>query len=604
MNRIRQTAAVIGVALAMLLATCVARAQVMQQMPGDALLVLKVNNLSAVNEKVTKLANDLGIVAVLPPEHPASAILKDPLAALQAQTGMQQGVNLKGELGIAFLDPASVGGNEEDALLMLVPVSDYKAFLSNWPDAKTEGEISEVKLADAPKPAYTAKWGNYAAMSPSKAFISKKPATNLTIPALTTKELSARDLILYVNWNSLRGKLQPELAKGRTEMLAHFDEGIKNVPQLVKYSPVIKALLGQIIQVADQYLADAEAATVGLSIIPDQGLTATMMSEFKPNSYIATNVTAQKNTDASLLEGLPDGKYLFFGGNVADPQATMKVITDFLAPISKELAAGGADMKPIQDYIDSIKAYASAVKGQSVGVLAPSGMIGADSVLQVLSVQSGDAHAMATAYGKMIESQQALMKSLNIPGAEAMKPVHTPAAKTLDGVTFDSVVTKVDMNAQDPRAMQQAQMMTMLYGPQGQVAHYGVVGDKLLMAMCVKDQMISSAIAAVKARSAPLAATPGVKGVAAQLPKQRLAAVFVPVDTIITTVLGYARQFGAGVNLQLPPDPLPPLGATVATEGNAMRVDVHVPTQLVQSLIAAGMQAAAQMNGGPKGGGL
>src|SRR5262249_18858568 len=171
MNRIRQTAAVIGVALAMLLATCVARAQVMQQMPGDALLVLKVNNLSAVNEKVTKLANDLGIVAVLPPEHPASAILKDPLATLQAQTGRRQGVNLKGDLGISFLDPASVGGNEEDALLMLVPVSDYKAFLSNWPDAKTEGEVSEVKLADAPKPAYTAKWGNYAAMSPSKAFI-------------------------------------------------------------------------------------------------------------------------------------------------------------------------------------------------------------------------------------------------------------------------------------------------------------------------------------------------------------------------------------------------------------------------------------------------
>jgi hypothetical protein len=52
------------------------------------------------------------------------------------------------------------------------------------------------------------------------------------------------------------------------------------------------------------------------------------------------------------------------------------------------------------------------------------------------------------------------------------------------------------------------------------------------------------------------------------------------------------------VNLQLPPD-LPPIGAALATEnGTALRGEVHVSSQMVQSIIAAGLQAWQQMQGG------
>ena len=72
------------------------------------------------------------------------------------------------------------------------------------------------------------------------------------------------------------------------------------------------------------------------------------------------------------------------------------------------------------------------------------------------------------------------------------------------------------------------------------------------------------------------------------------------------TALRYTKDMGLlAVPIQIPPN-LPPVGASLATEeGTAIRADVHVPTYLMQSLMAASLQAKMQMQGGlPPGGGL
>jgi hypothetical protein len=603
MKRIRQTA-VLGLVLAMLLGGA-ARGQVMQQVPGDALLVLKVNNLARTNDKVVKFTNELGIPAMpIPPE--ALTAIKDPLAALQKETGIQQGLDSAGEMAFVFVDPATAGGDPEKSMLVLLPVSEYRTFLSNWPEAKTEGEVSEIKFVNAgDEPAYVANWGKYAALSPSKDVVGKKPAAAMAIPALATKELADKDAILYVNFNSLRGKLVPEIQKNRAEWLDSVEQALRRIPEAARFTPVLKAVVAQAINVCEEFLNDTQAATVGINIMPETGVTATIIAEFTPDTYIAKLVSGMKNTDATLLEGLPEGKYLLFGGSVSDPQLSVKLFDDLSGPVIKELAAGGPDMKPIQDYIDTIKTYIGAHRGQNFGMMAPKGVMGQTPLVQMVAVQSGDAKVMNDCFVKMIDQQQAAFKSLGIPGMDDVKPTRNAAAKTLDGVTFDSIVTKVDMNPQDARSVQQAQFMNMLYGPGGSVVYLGTVGDKVLTASGVSDQVISSTIAAVKANAAPMAKVERVQAVSSQLPKQRLGVIYVPVDDIITTVVAYAQQMHLGMNFQIAPN-LPPVGASIASEPNAMRVDVHVPTLLVQQIIAAGLQAQMQMQGGaqPRGGGL
>src|SRR4029079_3395044 len=133
MKRLRERK-VVGVAIvaaAWMLCVTVVRAQVLQQVPGDSLVVFKVNNLKAGSDKFAKLAQDLGLAAMSPE-------LADPLGALQAKLHVQQGLKTDGEMAIVFVDPAVVNGDNEKAMLVLLPVSDYKAFLGNWADAKTE----------------------------------------------------------------------------------------------------------------------------------------------------------------------------------------------------------------------------------------------------------------------------------------------------------------------------------------------------------------------------------------------------------------------------------------------------------------------------------
>ena len=95
-----------------------------------------------------------------------------------------------------------------------------------------------------------------------------------------------------------------------------IEEATKNMTgDQEKYVPVAKALINQLVNVADSFLRDAQAATVGISF-GENGINSTVMAEFEPSSYIGTAAKGLKNSDASMLTGLPAGKYLVFGGGI------------------------------------------------------------------------------------------------------------------------------------------------------------------------------------------------------------------------------------------------------------------------------------------------
>ena len=155
--------------VAVLLLTCAAAAyaqQVQDQIPNDALVVMKVRNLSATSTKLGKFLTDLGLAAMVPG-------MNDPLAFTQKQLNISQGLRNDGDFAVVYRDPQASGEDPEKSIVMLIPVSDYKSFLANFPDAKTDGEVSEVTMHKSGEPGFVAHWGNFAALSPSKMAISK-----------------------------------------------------------------------------------------------------------------------------------------------------------------------------------------------------------------------------------------------------------------------------------------------------------------------------------------------------------------------------------------------------------------------------------------------
>jgi len=582
--------------VAVLLAFTFARAaDVLDQVPSDALVVLKVNHLKATSDKVAKLANDLGIAQMAPP-------MADPLGFVQQQIKMTNGVNTAGDLAFAYLNAEQFGGDWEKAIVILIPVTDYNAFIGNWPDAQTEGGVSQVKMGNHEEPGFVSNWGSYAALSPKREVVANKPAkAGIKFPAVTAKELSGKDAILVANFKTLGPMLQPKLRENREKWLAEMEHGMAGDPQSAKFAPVAKAVVNQVLNVADGFLGSADAALYGVSLTND-GILTSMVAEFKPDTYASNLISQAKNSADLKLQGLPAGKYLFFGGSVSDPECTNRVLDDLAQPILREILAMGPEWKAAQDYYDGLKMYVGASTGSSVGLMAPTGALGAESLIQGVNIQRGNGKQMLEGYKKMMESQQSLMTALGVP-AQQMKMSYTAGAKTVGGVSFDAMKSEFNFDPNDPSSGQAQQFMNMLYGPNGATVMLGLLDDKtLVQAIGLKDETLNNVVTSAKGNQTPLADLPAVRTVAGNLPKNNAAIFFMPVDEIVNTGLNYAKQFGVPVQIQLPPD-LPPIGFAAASEGTAVRFDAFIPSQLVQSLVAAGMQAAMQMQGGGGGGG-
>jgi hypothetical protein len=570
----------------------VAAGQIARQIPSNALVVLKVSKLQATSAKVGQLAQELGLAQLQPQ-------IADPLGSMEAELKLTRGINRDGDLAICYIDPAAADGADE-SFVVLIPVSNYQEFVTNFGEPVVEGDVTRASLPDTEQPAFLAQWGDYAAMSPIQALVSKKPE-GLALAGLAATEFDSKDAVLFANMPALRDKAIPVIQQNRPEILENVQQAISNVPGMdQRFAPVLRAAADQMMTIAEGFMRDSQAALLGVSI-GNEGISTTLVSEFAPNTYASRALGQIKNTNQSLLAGLPDARYWALFGMMNTPEVTAKLVDDALAPILKELANIPDAAKPINDYMTAMKTSVSAMNAQSAGLIAPTAALGQGSLVQGVCVYQGDAAALAGAQRQMFTAQMELTKLIAPNAPQQM--TYTPGAKTVGGVNFDQIQSTFVPQGNDPAQMQMAQMMTMMYGPDGMVAYTGSIGaDQLLMVFGLTDPQIQQAIDAAKARQAMVANQGPMASVAGKLPNNRAAEMYVAIDVIVSTVSNYARQFGMPVQIQLPPD-LPPVGATVATEGNAVRIDGYIPTTLIQSLIAAGMQAAMQMQGGGMGGG-
>ncbi len=138
-----------------------AQAQVMDQVPSDSLVVLKINRLADTDKKVADLLQQLGVADLVP-------TVKDPLQTLEDQLGIVAGVDPKRDAATALLNGDFSDHNGPPPFVLLLPVTDYKAFLGNMTLVRTEGDVSVVHFKDKEEDTFVENWGTYAALSDKK----------------------------------------------------------------------------------------------------------------------------------------------------------------------------------------------------------------------------------------------------------------------------------------------------------------------------------------------------------------------------------------------------------------------------------------------------
>ena len=595
-NPVRSTAVRVAalMALGVAAAAPAARAQALKQVPPDALVVVKINHLDETNTKVAALLQTLGAVDLKPEA-------KDPLKLFEDATGIPAAaVDAKRDAALYMPNAPGPMDGEAPPVVLLLPVSDYQAFVGGLTGAKTEGEVTTGKFKGDDNDTFVAHWGDYAAVSPRKEFVTA-PHAGLEATGAAARELDQKDVCAFVNFPALKQLLLPKLGEARTKAATEMDRHMESADAAKK--DLAHAALGQAFNVVDRFLQDAEPTTFGLSL-GKAGITSTMVVAFKHDSYLGDMFGGMKTTGEPLLAGLPDEKYLFFGGSVQDPKMVTKLIDDVLGPVTAKLGALGENGTKALAMVDLYKSALASSDGGSAGMVVPTAALGQGSLIRYVAVLRADAQKLKDAQEQMSEMQGGLMAGFGIQGADLMKTTVTKNVKTVDGCSFDQIKSEVDPNANNGQAAQASEMMKYMYGPDGVSVLLGAVNDHTLVSVVGSDdQLLGGVVAAAKGNKDVLTAQ--VKAVDAELPKTRAVVAYFDLAQFFTTGLSYAHAVGMNVGVQLPPN-LPPVGLSLGTDPDAaaLREDVFVPTSLLQSLVQAGFQLYLQVPHGGGGGGL
>jgi len=579
----------LGAVALMMMISVSARAQVLPLMPSDAMVVFKIKNLQDLSTKAAVLIKDWGLDQMRPE-------LADPLGSLLAITGMGAGLDKAGEVGVAiFPNPA---GNGPPDVLGLVPVSDYKAFIAALPKATTAGDLTTFQPGG--KPIFVTNWGKYAAISANQALATTK-GQGIVAPPASAKELDSKDIIVFANMPVIRKQALPMFQMMKPMMLQQMAKGMQQAPNA---NPQMVALMnvymGQILNAVEEFLTDSDGAVFGLTLSKD-GISTALLADFRADSRMGKAFKGMKNASGSLTAGLPDSKYLFFGGAAVDP-AGLQLLSEFTAPIEKAIADQGEQGKPMVAYFNAMKDYMAATKQVNFGMLTPpaNAIQNGSGFIQAVSIVTGDPTKLVAATKSMMEHNAAVMAA---SGVTNFKTTMTPNAATLAGVSLDRYTTTMG-EPQTPQEQQMAFIMQIIYGKNGPSGYMGKVADDKVIQTIGGDDVFATAAVTAASKNVDALAGGNVGAVTANLPKERLGAIYVSVDQIATVVLDVMAARGVPGGVKLPAN-LPPIGMTFGADGAAFRVDSYIPSTLVKSMVAAGLQLyLQQMPGGAQGGGL
>jgi hypothetical protein len=592
MNRV-----VAGVALLALGVCGWSKAQVLDQVPSNALGVFEVKDLQGVSTKVAALAKKLGIDQMDPR-------WGDPLGSVMTEMHLKKGIRKDGDLAIAFFNPHKEGApakenadaneakSDQPPLVVLIPVDDYKAFLStgdggNFEEVKDVGDgISQVTVPANKEKLFVVQRGKYAVSSMDKALLANHDGIKLHGPA--EKEAQTKDAIIYFDVKSVRPQLQKAYENVRAEAKKQL-EG-QNNPVGMQVPPFVFALYDK---AAQQFLSDTRSATISFNL-NDAGLGSAFIGDFEPDSYLGKLVAESNKTDSPMLAGLPDRALLMYGGAIITPQVWDRVITDVMDTI-KQSEGDKAKGQDVNKWLEAWRKALKGMKSTTFAMLAPDT---GENLMQVVGVTHGDAKQILESTKQGLSYANTFLGNM---GGKNKMTLALADPTTTDGVQVQPYNIKFDFDPNDPMAAQQKQIMAMMYGPNGVSGYLAVVNDNtLLQAQGVSDKVLSEAIAAAKGGTDTLSKSDALKITSEQLPKPRGAEFYIAMDEIANTAVKFMKQQGMAIQFKLPPN-LPPVGMAVAKESSAVRVDTFIPTKLVEAMTSAVMQTMMQMNGGGKG---
>ncbi len=539
---------------------------------GGGMSVEIQENLSRITE--TPGVNKQGSVAIF--RMPMNAAAKAAAKAKKAEADKAADAGEETDFFAKMEADQAKAREAAERVLMLVPVSDYKAFVEalkgNAADAVAEvtfnmGEAGAEDVdgadADMNKAFVRNIGGGYALMGPSKSTVADfKPVegklkAHSEFLGATGRKIAEESLVLAIG----------NIAEMKDDISGTFS-GLDKNPQIAMATAgagdQAKKGLATIEMVANNFARDARVGIVGVGL-DEKGIWIDFAIQFKDGSELA-GFFQDKGNVAPIVDRLPNQTFVTM--IALDTAGTgMKKLLGEIAKSGGEEAAAMMSGLNTADKMDGF--------GWMMGA-SPAGLMGLFS-----STSSFTMVKDPQAYLAEVKKSYEAMDGKKIAGM-TYKSVYTPEASSIDGVKVDNYTVTQTPDPNDPDAQQALMLQSMMGGGGPTTGLYAPVEGGVVATYSKNNLLMKEAINTAKTAKG-VSTTDDVKMLQAYLPADRTMEGYIGVKPVMEMALGAMMMFGMEMDVQLP-EKITPIAFGATTSDGAFRARVFVPHDVIAAV--------------------
>jgi len=572
----------------------------LDQAAADAQIVIVVPTMSGLSEKIAVFAAQTGLDQLAPE-------FDDALGAFKQQMQFLEGVDDDGALLLVVSNLAQAIQSELDdapggvrpATLLLIPVSDYDAFVTQL-GGDPAAEVTAITF-EGNQDGFAKKLNGYAVLGDTEAQTAdyaaglQGQALAKDLSQLVAQYLHTGDALVYLDIEALRPAFNAGIDRAVAEIKG----------QMARENQIPAEFAGLLQSVFDLYAEAGHTAVDGADKLlitlelSDAGVGITKAAQLKEGSKLAGYFnTVEKQggptAAAKLLAALPDRPYIVASATDANAFALEKII----AQLSDTLGQQGDTTGLAAMYLDMI-APATQVNAVASVFYAP----------DAAAMMSGGLMTSLTVYdvddtGAFVAQQKAMYAKLNEmkitlpPMQEGQPPLemsftttYTEKALVLDGINVDQYQVNMVL---PPEMMQQFGPMAALMGNAGSGGYIAAKDGKVLLTTVTDPQLITQGLAALSADNGFGSAGHVANLRDTALPANASIEAYLSIAGIANTVNPFLLMFSPdGQQLAVPAD-LPPVGfgSVAADQGLATRM--FIPYEVVKFGVETYLEFAPQ----------
>lgn len=573
---------------------------VADRVPANAAGVVMIRDVGASHDRIQRL------IELFPKNAKEDGPFKELDQLLDAP-----GFNKSGSAAMVALPGAdgTLSQGEEADSLVIIPVSDYKAFVTKF-GGNASDKVTKVQFKhgenDLGKTSFARDiGGGYAAIAEKQdiveAFEGKggNAAEHVKLMGKAGGKIADDANVLLVgNFKALRPVLHDmvESIKESGDMVAMMAGGN---PQVGNQAAAGIAIITSVMEGLE---SDGQAGVMGINI-GDEGVTLDLGAQFSEGSDAAKMFEGEGDS-AKLIKRLPNQPF-YFAGAVDSTHAGLKQMMTRLTKLSKDAAEAAAKKtaeatgKPAEPAsngsIEGLMATLENAQGYAFSMGQSPALMGGGLFLRTVSYsESKDPK-------KLIETTRDLLKKSDGQTQNGLttKLTYTADAAKVGDVSADSWKMNFTADPNDPQAAQAKQVMGMIFGPGGLSGMTAPAKNGVVTIFGNDQDFMGKALAAANGDKNQ-GDDEQLKAAADHLPKNRNAEFYVGVKPIAESVLGLMAMFSGEAPEVTLPEKVSPIAIGAATESGAGHIRVFLPQDVVKTLadIAKAMNAQNEPEGG------